>query len=44
MQALMEHPEWLEELRRVLLTQELLELPKKFENFRQKVGERFDTL
>jgi hypothetical protein len=44
MQALMENPEWLEELRRMLLTQELLELLKKFENFRQKVEERFDTL
>jgi hypothetical protein len=43
MQALMENPEWLEELR-MLLTQELLELLKKFENFRQKVEERFDTL
>jgi hypothetical protein len=40
----MENPEWLEELRRMLLTQELLELPKKFENFRQNVEERFDTL
>ena len=40
----MENPEWLEELRRMLLTQELLELLKKFENFRQKVEERFDTL
>jgi len=28
----------------MLLTQELLELPKKFENFRQNVEERFDTL
>jgi predicted nucleic acid-binding Zn-ribbon protein len=44
MQALMENPEWLEELRRMLLTQELLELLKKFENFRQKVEKRFDTL
>jgi hypothetical protein len=44
MQALRENPEWLEELRRMLLTQELLELPKKFENFRHRVEERFDTL
>jgi hypothetical protein len=44
MQALMENPEWLEELRRMILAQELLELPKKFENFRHRVEERFDTL
>jgi hypothetical protein len=44
MQALMENPEWLEDLRRMLLTQELLEPPKKFENFKQKVEERVDTL
>jgi hypothetical protein len=44
MQALMGNPEWLEELRRMILAQELLELPKKFENFRHRVEERFDTL
>jgi hypothetical protein len=44
MQAWMENPEWLEELRRMLLTQELLEPLKKFENFGQKVEERLDTL
>jgi hypothetical protein len=44
MQALMENPEWLEELRRMILTQELLELPKKAENFRHRVEERFDVL
>ena len=37
MQALMENPEWLEELRRMILAQGLLELPKKFENFRHRV-------
>lgn len=44
MQALKENPEWLEELRRMILTQELLELPKKFENFRHRVEERFDVI
>jgi hypothetical protein len=44
MQALKENPEWLEELRRIVLTQELLELPKKFEEFRHRVEERFDVL
>lgn len=44
MQALMENPEWLEELRKMILTQEILEFPKKFENFRHRVEERFDTL
>jgi len=29
--ALKEHPEWLEELRKIILTSELIELPKKFE-------------
>ncbi|WP_201763802.1 hypothetical protein [Thermodesulfobacterium geofontis] len=29
--ALREHPEWLEELRKIILTTELIELPKKFE-------------
>ena len=29
--ALKEHPEWLEELRKIILTTELIELPKKFE-------------
>ena len=44
MQALRENPEWLEELRRMILTQELLELPKKFEDFRCRVEERFDAI
>jgi hypothetical protein len=44
MQALKENPEWLEELRRMILTQELLELPKRFENFRHRVEERFDAI
>ena len=29
--ALKEHPEWLEELRKIILTTELIELPRKFE-------------
>jgi chemotaxis methyl-accepting protein methylase len=37
MQALRENPECLEELRRMVLTQELLELPKKFEEFRHRM-------
>ncbi len=32
-QALKEHPEWLEEIRRMVLTDELLNLPKKFDEF-----------
>jgi len=31
LKALREHPEWLEELRRVVLTEELLQLPERFE-------------
>ena len=31
--ALRERPEWLEELRRLILTEELLALPQKFQNF-----------
>jgi hypothetical protein len=44
MQALMENPEWLEEQRKMILTQEILEFPRKFENFRHRMEERFDTL
>ncbi len=44
MQALRENPEWLRQLRRMILTQELLELPKRFEEFRQRVDERFAVL
>jgi hypothetical protein len=43
-QALKENPEWLEELRKIVLTEELLELPKRFEEFRHRVEERFDVL
>lgn len=34
--ALKKHPEWAEELRRVLLTEDLLNLPKKFDEFVEK--------
>ncbi|MGC9141811.1 MAG: hypothetical protein ACP5IN_05620 [Caldimicrobium sp.] len=34
--VLKNHPEWAEELRRVLLTEELLNLPKKFDEFVEK--------
>ncbi len=36
LKALRERPEWLEELRRLILTEELLALPQKFENFRKE--------
>ncbi len=32
-EALREHPEWLEEIRRMVLTDELLNLPRKFDKF-----------
>jgi len=38
LQALREHPEWLEELRKVILTSELLELPKKVDELLTRVG------
>jgi hypothetical protein len=44
MQALEENPEWLEELRRMILTEELLELPRRFEEFRHRVEERLNIL
>ncbi len=31
-----ERPEWLEELRRIILTEELISLPQKFDTFIQK--------
>jgi len=34
--SLKDHPEWLEELRKLILTYELLELPKKFNEFVEK--------
>jgi len=38
LRALREHPEWLEELRKVILTSELLELPKKVDELLTRVG------
>ena len=35
--ALKEHPEWLEELRKIILTTELIELPKKFEEMLERM-------
>ncbi len=36
LKALRERPEWLEELRRIILTEELISLPQRFETFIQK--------
>ncbi len=36
LKALKERPDWLEELRRIILTEELIALPQKFEIFLQK--------
>ncbi len=36
LRALRERPEWLEELRRIILTEELLALPQRFERFRKE--------
>jgi len=38
LRALREHPEWLEELRKVILTSELLELPKKVDELLIRVA------
>lgn len=37
LRALKEHPEWLEELRKIILTTELLELPRKFDELIKRV-------
>jgi len=46
--ALRDHPEWLEELRRIILTEELMRLPQRFERFLQEefrpLREKVDTL
>jgi polyhydroxyalkanoate synthesis regulator phasin len=34
--ALKKHPEWLQEIRRLILTEELMELPRKFDEFVEK--------
>lgn len=36
LKALRERPEWLEELRRIILTEELISLPQKFDTFIQR--------
>ncbi len=36
LRALREHPEWLEELRKLILTEELIDLPRKFNEFLEK--------
>ncbi len=44
--VLREHPEWLEEVRRLILTEELLRLPVRFDNIEQRfdnLERRFDT-
>ncbi|MER3449647.1 MAG: hypothetical protein C4315_07750, partial [Chloroflexota bacterium] len=38
------HPEWRAELRRMILTEELLLLPGELSSFRQEVLERFDRV
>jgi len=46
--ALRDHPEWLEELRRIILTEELLRLPQRFEKFLQEefrpLRDKVDTM
>ena len=39
-----EHPEWLEALRTRLLTRELIELPRRFEEFAASVDQRFASV
>ncbi len=41
---LRERPDYLEKLRMLILTKELLELPIKFEEFRSEVNRRFDEI
>ena len=43
-EILRSEPKWREELRRLILTDELLELPKQFQDFKEKVEERFERL
>ena len=42
--VLRERPEWREELRRTLLTEELLELPQRFAEYTAKNDERMGTM
>jgi len=41
---LRERPDYLEKLRMLILTKELLELPVKFEEFRREVNQRFEEI
>jgi hypothetical protein len=41
---LRERPDYLEKLRMLILTKELLELPVKFEEFRKEVNQRFEEI
>ena len=41
---LVEHPEWRDELRRILLTEELLELPQRFAEYAKSTDEKLDAL
>ena len=41
---LVEHPEWRDELRRILLTEELLELPQRFAEYAKATDEKLDAL
>ena len=41
---LVEHPEWRSELRRILLTEELLELPQRFAEYAKATDEKLDAL
>jgi hypothetical protein len=39
--ALRGHPEWIDELRRIILTEELLRLPQRFKRFLQEELQTF---
>jgi hypothetical protein len=41
---LRERPDYLEKLRMLILTKELLELPVKFEEFRRVINQRFEEI
>lgn len=41
---LREHPDWRDEVRRLLLTDELLELPKRFAEYTEVTDKRLDTI
>ena len=42
-QLLRDNPEWADELRRLVLTTELIDLPRKFEEFAQETRARSDA-